>query len=237
MQFSELTNELDAALSAFQGEMPVIKKDVSVKMKGVSKNGNEFNVNYEYAPLEAIQMVANPLLSKHGLNVSQHLGFDDKGPIVYTRVGHKSGQWIMSAFRLDFSGVSKEQDKGSKITYSKRYSFVAALNIALSDEDIDAVGVAVEQDKQQKPAPKPEYKKTENTNPNDYIIQLGKNKMTGTRLQDHTFDYLSKCVNDTIKWHKDNNKTMHSNTQEFVNRATDYLKSQPNFNSDESIPF
>lgn len=216
MKTSELTNELDAALSAFQGEMPVIKKDVNVNMNGLSKSGKEFKVNYDYAPLESIQAIANPLLAKHGLSITQNLGFNEFGPMVFTRVAHKSGQWMMSSFPLDFTGVTKEQDKGSKITYTRRYSFVAALNIALSDEDNDAVDVKVEPKKAQaKPQP------SQLNDPADYVINLGpKNKLTGTKVKDHSIEFLNKAVEDSLKWYADNKKDPHPNVLELKDKLS-----------------
>lgn len=201
MKTSELTNELDAALSAFQGEMPIIKKDVNVKMKGVSKSGKEFNVDYDYAPLEAIQEIANPLLSKHGLNITQDIGSSfENGQIINfisTRVAHKSGQWKMSKWFLDMTGVTKEQDRGSKITFNKRYSFVAALNIALSDEDNDAVGVQVEQRQQAKPQTQLQPKPTQPTD-GVYIFKVGK-QTKGKRIDEISQDVLLGYFN----WAKD----------------------------------
>jgi len=168
-------------------------------------------------------------LLENGIIVIQSIGNSS----LTTRLQHVSGEFIESEIEL-LVDKNNMQGLGSAITYARRYSLAAMLNISQADDDGNK---ASENPPQQKPVPKPEYKKPVSTNSDDYIIQLGKNKMTGTRLQDHTFEYLNKCVVDAIKYHKDNNKTMHSNTQEFVNRATEYLKSHPNFNSDESIPF
>ena len=235
MKTSDQTNELDAALSEFMGLMPMVKKDVAVSMKGTSKAGKEFNVNYEYAPLESIQFIANPILSKLGLNITQDISFELLPTntilhLIYTRVAHKSGQFKVSKWPLDMSGVTKEQDRGSKITFNKRYAYAAALNIALSDEDTDAVGVAVGNNKpaQQPVKQQPQSKAVDvmTGNPfDDYTINAGPNsKLTGTKLKDHSPDFLLKTVESSEKWHKDNNKTPHKNTKEFAEMVTAYLK-------------
>lgn len=235
MKTSEQTNELDEALSKFQGKMPVVKKDVAVSMKGTSKSGKDFNVNYEYAPLDTIQQLANPILSECDLNITQDIGFEfsPSGNIihlVYSRVAHKSGQYKISKWPLDMSGVTKEQDRGSKITFNKRYAYVAALNIALSDEDNDAVGVGVGNNKpaQQPVKQQPQSKAVDvmTGNPfDDYTINAGPNsKLTGTKLKDHSPEFLLKTVESSEKWHKDNNKTPHKNTKEFAEMVTAYLK-------------
>jgi len=232
MKTSDQTNELDAALSEFMGLMPMVKKDVAVSMKGTSKSGKEFNVNYEYAPLESIQTIANPILSKLGLNISQDIGFEFSPTntilhLIYTRVAHKSGQYKVSKWPLDMSGVTKEQDRGSKITFNKRYAYVAALNIALSDEDIDAVGVGVEQPKTQSKAVSTVIDTViDPQNPFDsYVINAGpKSKLTGTKLKDHTPQFLLQTVESSEKWHKENNREMHKNTKEFSEMVYAYLK-------------
>ena len=185
MKTSENTSELDAAISAFQGEMPPVTKEANVQMKGTSKAGKEFSVDYEYAPLEDIQVIANPILYKNGLNVTQDLDFEfsPSGSIVHliaTRTAHKSGQFKISKWPLDMSGITKEQDRGSKITFNKRYAFVAALNIILKDEDNDAQGFAANQSAVQEKIKKEfaENKAKQNLpkKPEDFFINIGKNK-------------------------------------------------------------
>lgn len=173
------TNLLDAALTNFQYEMPPVKKDVNVKMTGKSKAGNDFSVDYDYSPLESIQAVAKPHLFKNKLNVSQDLGFvfSPQGqaiPVVHTRVAHESGQFKVSAWPLDMSGVTKEQDRGSKITYNKRYAYVAALNIILENEDNDATDVGID--------------------PGNYIVESG--PLKGKKIS----EVSDKVLNDTIQY-------------------------------------
>ena len=205
-----------------------------VKIDCAIKDSSNPHYKSKYASLESVIESIKKPLNDNGVLIL-HLTEEKEGFLfLKTSLVHaESGESVSSSSKI-LNNKGDMQGYGSAISYLKRYNLTALTNLPTEDDDGNK---ASENPPQQKQVPKSEYKKTENTNPNDYIIQLGKNKMTGTRLQDHTFDYLSKCVNDTIKWHKDNNKTMHSNTQEFVNRATEYLKSQPNFNSDESIPF
>ena len=68
-----------------------------------------------------------------------------------------------------------------------------------------------------------------------YVIQLGKSKMTGTKLNDHSIDWIQSAIDSTIKWHKDNNRTYHKNTAEFIEIATAYTDSK--LNTPEEIPF
>lgn len=185
MKTSDLTAELDSALSKFQGEMPAINKESNVSMKGTSRAGKEYSVDYEYAPLEDIQTIANPILAKHGLNVTQDLDFEfsPSGNILHliaTRTAHSSGQYKISKWPLDMTGVTKEQDRGSKITFNKRYAFAAALNIILKNEDNDAQGVlanqSVSQEKIKKDFADNKAKQNIPKKPEDFFINVGKNK-------------------------------------------------------------
>lgn len=59
-----------------------------------------------------------------------------------------------------------------------------------------------------------------------YIIQLGpNNRMSGTRLTDHKPDWIQKCIDSNIKWHKENKKNYHANTAEFIEMANAYIES------------
>lgn len=88
---------------------------------------------------------------------------------------------------------------------------------------------------------KPESKAADilNDNPFDsYVINLGaKNRMTGTKLTDHTREWIEKSIKSTIDWHKQHNKQFHANTKEFVDMATAYLNSLPSVDTSENIPF
>jgi ERF superfamily len=149
MKSSDQTNEINKALSQFKKDVQSIVKDKSVSMKGVSKTGKDFNVNYEYAPLEFLQETAKVCLANNDLTINQFLDSEkliDNGSeylqtTIITRIGHSSGQFISSSWPIDLTGLSKEQDRGSKITYNRRYAYQAALDLILIGEDNDAVGV------------------------------------------------------------------------------------------------
>ncbi|HEY9705650.1 MAG TPA: ERF family protein [Allocoleopsis sp.] len=178
---SDQTGELDKALSKFNSEMPAIERSQSVKMKGIAKNsGKEYEVNYEYAPLELLQEQAKPVLSKHGLTINQFLscekiienGFEKLQTGIVTRIGHESGQSIVSFWPIDLNGITKEQDRGSKITYNKRYAWAAALNISLINEDDDAVLLSQSQIKNQEP--KKQAQETKHDVPKTPLTNAGK---------------------------------------------------------------
>ena len=128
MNKSESIQNLSAALSKAQAEMPAIKFD----------SKNPFLKN-DYASLGAIIAGARPVLAKHGLSVSQ-LAFGEYGVAgVETVLMHTSGEWISSSISMpvgEEKGKSSAQVAGSIVTYLRRYSLASILGI-YSDEDGD----------------------------------------------------------------------------------------------------
>lgn len=129
--------ELYKALAAFQNEVPTIHKGT----KGYG---------YSYADLPTIFNVINPLLSKHGLGVTQLLNSDDIGDSIKTIVFHsESGQTLESNTRIPkitMKGMNDYQSFGSGCTYYRRYAISNILRL-VTDVDADATGTQV--------APKP----------------------------------------------------------------------------------
>lgn len=126
---SEL-NELAAALSAAQSEFVAIPKD----------SKNPF-FNSKYAGLPKVVEVAAPILTKHGLAISQFLGHDDQGDTLTTWLLHRSGQYICEEMRLHVSaqkGLTDVQAQGSATTYSRRYSYMSVLGLVTDDDDGNA---------------------------------------------------------------------------------------------------
>ena len=129
--------ELYKALAAFQNDVPTIHKGT----KGYG---------YSYADLATIFNVINPLLSKHGLGVTQLLNSDDIGDSIKTIVFHsESGQTLESNTRIPkitMKGMNDYQSFGSGCTYYRRYAISNILRL-VTDVDADATGTQV--------APKP----------------------------------------------------------------------------------
>lgn len=124
-------NELAAALSAAQAEFVAIPKDST----------NPF-FKSKYAGLPQVVAVASPILTKHGLSVSQHIGHDEGGDTLTTWLLHRSGQFISESMRLHSApqkGLTEVQAQGSATTYSRRYAYMAVLGL-VADEDDDGAG-------------------------------------------------------------------------------------------------
>jgi hypothetical protein len=182
----------------------------------------------KYATLESVIDAVKKPLNDNGILVVHATSSE---LILTTSLIHaESGESISSSVPLLMSKQDMQQ-LGSSETYSKRYNLTALLNLPTEDDDGNAAVAA-----QQKTEVKQEVKITQLASNLDFVINLGpKNKMTNTKASDHSAEWLQKTIDSTLKWHQDNNKQLHANTQEFVDKANAYLKSLPTFNSKESL--
>jgi hypothetical protein len=115
------------ALAKFQQECPAVEKG----------KDNPF-FKSKYAGLDAIQYVIQPVLSKHGLVVTQCNITTDSGLFVETRVYHADSEdkYISSIFPIIIQ-KNTAQDYGSAVSYAKRYSLTGVLNVRVVDESDD----------------------------------------------------------------------------------------------------
>lgn len=135
---SETLAKLGAALAQFQ-----------IEVKNPSNTAVNPQFRSKYAPLEVVINTVKPLLAKHGLTVIQSTGSEGENIVIKTMILHESGEWIESdplilpAYQLKSGGVKEfnAQGAGSALTYARRYSLSAALNLSSEDDD-DANGQA-----------------------------------------------------------------------------------------------
>lgn len=129
------------AITAFQSECPQIEK---VKAGGAPKardGGYQPPPAYHYAPYEEILRVAGPLMVKHGIVATFTTKTSDKGVMAITcriRVGTHSEETNMDVPSPGGNSlVNAAQIQAMTLSYAKRYSLCAALNIVTKDEDND----------------------------------------------------------------------------------------------------
>jgi len=137
MNKSESISKLAVALSKAQAEFPVVKFD------GV----NPFLKN-KYATLGAVIETARPVLAKHELSVMQSPVNEGDKIGVTTLLLHSSGEFIEDTIYLPASeskGLSVAQSAGVVISYLRRYSLQAFLNM-YADEDTDGHKAESKQD-------------------------------------------------------------------------------------------
>lgn len=90
---------------------------------------------YKYAPLDEVLDKVRPVLNKYGLALIQTPVSNADGCIgVETRLIHESGEWIEESYMYKPAKLDP-QVIGSIITYLRRYSVMALLEIAPEDDD------------------------------------------------------------------------------------------------------
>jgi hypothetical protein len=129
MHTSTETDKLDVALTAFQKEVPKVRKKKSAEV--TMKSGGKYK--YSYADLADVLTTALPVLTKYDLHITQ--GFVAGN--VQTQVHHSSGQW-KGDDGIPLPTHLAPQELGSAITFFKRYGVCALLGIAPEGDDVDA---------------------------------------------------------------------------------------------------
>ena len=123
MRSSDTIGALAEALAAAQGEFEAVPKTAE----------NPF-FKSKYADLPDVVLAASPILSKHGLSVTQLPDYDGEHDLLTTRLMHKSGEWLESSMRL-YLPKEDPQGQGSALTYARRYSYSGAVGVVTDVDD------------------------------------------------------------------------------------------------------
>ncbi|MCP4493108.1 MAG: hypothetical protein GY820_38290 [Gammaproteobacteria bacterium] len=132
MKQSNEVNEIFTALSKAQGALKNAEKDKAS------------DVGYKYAQLSGIIDIARGPLVDNDLSVIQMPSKGDNFCELTTMITHSSGQWIKDTLKMPViipmskAGnpmMNHAQAVGNVITYMRRYSLAAFLNIAQEDTD------------------------------------------------------------------------------------------------------
>lgn len=123
-------DKLAAALAIAQGawENPPRDREVTVQ----TRTGGSYK--FKYATLSAVLDATRKPLAENGLSIT-HIMIERNGRNrLISRLMHASGQWMESEFPL-FVSEQTNQALGSALTYAKRYSRCALLDIAADEDD------------------------------------------------------------------------------------------------------
>lgn len=112
---------LTAALAAFQAELPKVGKG-SVNPHFKSK----------YADLSDVVSVVLPALAKQGLAWMTMPTLEDGAFVLRYELRHTSGESVSGTYPL---GGGNDQQKGSAITYARRYTLSSVTGIAPDEDD------------------------------------------------------------------------------------------------------
>lgn len=124
MEQSQDTKELEKALDSFHGKSNLVK----------ATKENPFLKN-KYVDYNTVVAVTKPELLTQGLTVKQAITHIDGRTAIYTRLKHvASGEWFSSIAPVAHK-ESDPQSQGSGITYMKRYSYIAMLDLLVDSDD------------------------------------------------------------------------------------------------------
>lgn len=120
MQTSESIKEISKALIGFHKEVGKISKDST----------NPF-FKSKYASLSNILDGINEPLNNNGLSIIQ---FPEGENGLTTRLLHLSGEWMEATYVMK-SIKDTPQDRGSAMTYQRRYAVGAVLSLNIDEDD------------------------------------------------------------------------------------------------------
>lgn len=124
---------------------------VQAELKPAPKDSENPFFKSSYADLATVCKTVFPVLTKHGLSVSQIA--EGEGSVT-TILLHTSGEWIKGTLSLKPT-KSDPQGMGSAITYARRYALASICGLATEDEDDDGNAASKPPEKSQgKPEPK-----------------------------------------------------------------------------------
>jgi hypothetical protein len=124
---SENIDLLSKALVAAWAEFPSLTPDATGQVGQ--------NRNYRYASLDQLIETVKPILKAHGLVVIQPPESGNGDVVqVSTVILHESGQWIEGCMSIPATQQTPQQF-GSAMTYARRYSLAAMLNLGVEDDD------------------------------------------------------------------------------------------------------
>jgi len=112
--------------------------------------------NYQYLTLDKLIDETRGILAECGLAICQPMAEVNGEAAVKTILIHESGEMIEGVYPIAKAGMracNDAQQMGAAITYGRRYSLAAMLNIAQADDDGACIGTT----KQQDPKSSPDY--------------------------------------------------------------------------------
>ena len=133
---NEAKKAYNDAMTKFKSETFVMKKDGNASFK--TKNGGE--MQYSYITLANVIEIVVPLLSKYGFSHSWEPKQNGQTVHVTCKVSHMMGhsESVTLCSGLDTTGLKNNiQMIGSTVTYLQRYTFMAILGLASTDQDND----------------------------------------------------------------------------------------------------
>lgn len=128
MNMSDTISELATALAKAQGQIESASKE---------KANGAFSNSPKYADINALRDVIRKPLADNDLSIVQLARMNGTYAEVETMLLHKSGEFIAETLRMPSEKMTSH-GVGSALTYCRRYSLSAMLNLAAEDDDGNA---------------------------------------------------------------------------------------------------
>lgn len=119
--------------------------------KPIQKDRTNSHFKNSYATLDSVLEAVAPALGENGLTVVQSPDIVADRTVLRTTLYHESGEFLESVFPLP--DTLKPQELGSAITYARRYSLCAILNVTADEDDDGEATRSSGGNKQSSPAP------------------------------------------------------------------------------------
>jgi hypothetical protein len=116
--------------------------DMQPKLPAICMGGKNTHTDKAYSRLEDINGAIRPILAEHGFALSFRIGRDANTVIVTGVLSHREGHSEETSIHLPAdtgAGRNAVQAVGSSVTYGKRYTATALLNLTSGEEDDDGI--------------------------------------------------------------------------------------------------
>jgi hypothetical protein len=130
---SEAQGELVKALCRARPNFGTVEKSRTAKI--TPREGKGAPYTYSYSTLSDAIAATVDCLAAEELAVFQDFQQEPGEIIIFTEMHHSSGQWRRSKLSMPVARDAGPQGIGSAITYGRRYSYFAILNLAPEDDD------------------------------------------------------------------------------------------------------
>ena len=193
------------AKSKFQGEVPIITSDKTVK----NKDGQ--TVRYTYTSLGHIAEQIKKTLTENELSYSWDVVHENNHMKVVATLTHSMGHSETSTFEIPISQdqyMTEPQKYASAQTYAKRYTLINVLGITTADEDLDATDANGEKEAKSSKSKimfllKSLGRKTQTKEE----VELGVLEVTKLKLEEKNYEEIAKRLQVALKEESENEET------------------------------
>ena len=142
----ELRNrELDRQAQAdFEAEFSKMQAEFIAVVKDKEAKDGQGKTMYSYAPLETLQEVVGPIISKHGFSYTWREEAIERGKRVVMSISGYGHTKSTSFDVPQIDGTQRQnaiQIAGAMSTYGRRYTFIAGFGLTVKGEDDDAASL------------------------------------------------------------------------------------------------